>query len=551
MLNNAKLGTSQSSFEYEATPSSGPGLRWMFGAMFRFKGMIVAITLIAVALAAAFVLTRTATYTATAHLQLTNLRLTFSRDDAFFAEAQTDPSFIETQVQILRSERIALAVVDNLKLADQPRENNGGNLSGLIAELGLLFVSPPPDAGVVGTMTDARAEAVKMIRRGLSVDRITLSNVVELKFTAPTAEAAARITNDVIRAYIADQNAARIDAAQAGSSWLRERLREVGPKTRIIAAALPPTDKSNVRGILIIVVVGILGGALSIVLALVRAFLDGSVRTPEQAMEATGSPFIGLAPVMRALKVRPRSRRSKLSLPAGEFQIPPANFRALADKNSELSHTLKNVKFLSDEQLRENQFQAIGVTSIIRGEGCTAISINLALSLVAARKRTLLIDGDVYSADLSKRLGLGAPSGLAEQVAENSADLGQYVKVDQATGLHVLPLAALRAAKTPDWPEHLSAFIADARDRYDYAIFDLPPVTMLNDIRAAARFIDGFVVVIKWGEVGIEQIQAGLSMAYLGQSKILGCIINKINLRRMRWMPSRELDFIRLRKKAA
>lgn len=551
MLNNAKLSTPQSSFEYEATPSSELGLRWMIGTMFRFKRIIVVISLIAVALAAAFVLTRPATYTASAHIQLTNLRLTFSRDDAFFAEAQTDPSFIETQVQILRSERIALAVVDNLKLADQPPESGSGKLSGLIGELGMLFVSPPPDAGVAGTMTDARAAAVKMIRRGLSVERITLSNVVELRFTAPTAETAARITNDVIRAYIADQNMARIDAAQAGSSWLRERLREVGPKTRIIAAAMPPTDKSNMRGILIIAIAGILGGALSVVLALVLAFLDGSVRTPEQAMEATGSPFIGVIPVMGALRVRPKSPSGKLSPPAGQFQIPPANFRALAAKNSELSHTLKNVKFLADEQLRDNQFQAIGVTSIVRGEGCTAISINLALSLAATGKRTLLIDGDVYSADLSKRLGLSAPSDPAEQVAENSAGLEQYVKTDQATGLHVLPLAALRNARTPDWPEQLSAFIDSARDRYDYAIFDLPPVTMLNDIRAVARFIDGFVIVIKWGEVGIEQIQVGLSMAYLGQSKILGCIVNKISLRKMRWMPSRELDFIRLRKKAA
>ena len=549
MLNLNKIQPVTGAFDDERTPESQYGWRWMLGTMFRFKWMIALISLVAVTLAVLFVLTRPATYTATAHIQLTNLRLTFSRDDAFFAEAQLDPTFMETQIQILRSERIALSVVDNLKLAEQPQEGRGG-LSALLTEIGTLFAPAAPDAGVAGSMTDARTAALKMVQRGLSAERVALSNVVELRFTAPDTEQAARITNDIVRAYVVDQNMARLDAAQAGSSWLRERLREVGPKTRIIAAAQPPVDKSNVRGLLIIAIAGILGFAAAVTLALVRSFLDGSVRTPEQAAEATHAPFLGVVPLLSGPKRQSRPKHSKELLLKGRFQIPPSGMTAIKTaKHSELWHTLRNARFSSDEELRNGNFQAIGVTSLIRGEGCTTIASNLALSLAASGRRTLLVDAEVYGADLSKRFGLADERGLVEYVDGRHTDLTKYVKVDQESGLHVLPLGGVQNGKAFDWPDGMTTFLANASEQYDYVIFDLPPLIMLGDIRAAAKFIHGFIVVVGWGETTVAQMQIGLQLAQSVRSKVIGCILNKIDLANMRWMPSRELDFIRLRKK--
>ncbi|PTM41489.1 Wzz/FepE/Etk N-terminal domain-containing protein [Bosea sp. 124] len=552
MLNITNIHSPQTPFDDEVAAPSQFSLRWMLGTVFRFKRLIALISLVAVAFAIIFVLTRPATYTATAHLQLTNLRLTFSRDDAFFAETQLDPTFIETQIQIMRSERIALAVVDNLKLPDQPQESRGGGLSAIIGELGMMFAPRPPDAGVAGAMSDPKAAALKMVQRGLSAERVSLSNVVELKFTAPDADQAARITNDIVRAYIVDQNMARIDAAQSGSSWLRERLREVGPKTRIIAAAMPPADKSNVRGILIIAVAGILGGAAAVTFALVMAFLDRSVRTPEQAAEATRSPFLGVVPVMPLLnKSATKAKPNKELLLKGAFQIPPAALCAIkAVKQNELWHTLRNARFASDENLRGGKFQVIGVASLIRGEGCTTIASNLAISLATAGKRTLLVDGDIYTAGLSRRFGLAEERGLIEYGTGRQSDLNKFVKIDQETGLHFLPSGAKHGMKSLEWLDKMPNLIAGARETYDYVIFDLPPLTMPGDIRAATKFIDGILLVVGWGNVSVEHMQVGLSMAHPVHSKLIGCILNKIDMGSMRWIPSRELDFIRLRKKS-
>jgi Mrp family chromosome partitioning ATPase/capsular polysaccharide biosynthesis protein len=552
MLNITNIHSPASPFDDEVTTASQFNLRWMLGTIFRFKYMIASISLVAIALAVIFVLTRPATYTASAHLQLTNLRLTFSRDDAFFAETQLDPTFIETQIQIMRSERIALAVVDNLKLPELLQDRPDSWLSIWIGELSTMFVPRPPDSGVAGALSDPRAAALKMVQRGLSVERVALSNVVELRFTAPDAEQAAQITNDIVRAYVVDQNMARIDAAQSGSSWLRERLREVGPKTRVIASAMPPVEKSNVRGILIIAVAGIFGGGAAITLALGMAFLDRRIRTPEQATEATRSPFLGVVAAMPPLKANAKAKPDKELLLKGKFRLPALGLSAAKSlRQSELWHTLRNARFALDENLRDDKLQVVGLTSLVRGEGCTTIASNLALSLAAAGKRVLLVDADIYAGDLSKRFGLVEERGLVEYGASRQSDLARLIKVDENSGLHVLPSGVRQAMESFEWIDKMPKLLAASRDAYDYVIFDLPPLTMPGDIRVAAKFIGSIILVVGWGNVTVEQMQVGLSMAHPVQSKLMGCILNKIDLGHMRWIPSRELDFIRLRKKTA
>ncbi len=223
--------------------------RWMIQSLYRFRMSVIALSLAFGALAAMYVVQREPTYTATALLQLTNLRLNFNREDAFFAETQTDPNFLETQIQLLRSARVALSVVDNLKLGEQEAPPRGFNIADAVRDfVRNLRPGAADEQSVVPGVSDARLNALKILQRGFKADRIGLSNVVQIEFTSDDPEKAARILNEYANAYIMDQNAARVEAAQSASSWLRERLRDVGPKTRVIAPALPPTDKSKPVG---------------------------------------------------------------------------------------------------------------------------------------------------------------------------------------------------------------------------------------------------------------------------------------------------------------
>jgi Mrp family chromosome partitioning ATPase len=331
---------------------------------------------------------------------------------------------------------------------------------------------------------------------------------------------------------------------------LRERLREVGPKTRIIAAALPPADKSNFRGIFIIGIAGILSAAAGIALALARSFLDGRVRTPEQAIQATQSQFFGIIPNLTRIKDPIKARAPKDPQAKGKFQIPQSSLTAVTNaQQSDLWHTLRNASYSSDESLRGDGLTSIGITSLTRGEGCTTVASNFALCLAASGRRVLLVDADPYEAHLSKRFGLAEERGLVDYASNDRAGLAQYVKIEQDTGMHFLPFGGRLGARQFDWPERMSRFFSSASESYDCVVFDLPPLTMVGDVRAAAKFLDGFMLVVGWGGVSVEQMQVGLSSVQPVRAKLLGCILNKVDMRSMRWMPSRELDFIRLRKK--
>jgi Mrp family chromosome partitioning ATPase/capsular polysaccharide biosynthesis protein len=506
---------------FSETASGEFDWRWLAEALLRRRKLILALPAILAAIAAAYVLLRTPSYTASTQLQLINLRLTFSRDNAFFAESQPDPTFLETQIQIMKSERVILSVLNSLKL---------------------LSADAKPEE---------RAEAVTKLTGGFSVKRIASSDVVQISYKAPDPEQAARYANEFARAYVADQNAARTEAAQAGSSWLRERLREVGPKARIIATALPPYRKSNIPGILIVAGAGVMGGLMAVALALIWALLDRRIHTPEQASSAARAVCLGIVPDLRK-KTAPVLAGDDDDIRANGFAISdPRQCFGIDHPHSEIWHALRQVKAECDDGFGRKGLRCLGVTSTFAGEGRTTIATNLALTIAASGKRVLLVDCDVYNPELSKRYAGSAPAGLIEYLRDQSASLLAYVRIEHRTGLHFLPLGCDPGHNLgPDlWSEDARRLFQECSAAYDYVIFDMPTLAMAGDVRAAARYLDGFLLVVRSAHVTAEDINVGLGAAVGVRERLIGALLNRVDKKDMRWMLSPEIGFSRRRQK--
>ncbi len=533
----------------ETQPSSlRDGWLWAITSLLRYRIMVIAICLVSVSAGVAIVMLRPPIYTAVAHLQLTNLRLAFSRDDAFFAETQLDPTFIETQLQILRSDRIILGVVDNLRLDREPLTKPFEMPEYLREALALLPLPAPSESGPK-ELTDPRLAGLKAVKTQFSADRLGLSSIVQVRFSASTPETAARVANDLVRAYVADQNAARQEAAQAGSSWLRERLREVGPKTRIIAAAIPPTDKSNMRGLLIIGMAGVLGLGLGGGLAFLRSFLDKAIRTPEQGSQATAARFLGLVPWTRKDRFFVDTAQD---LSANENRVAISrNYHDLLVKKAdpELLYTMRIAEARIADSSRRLGAKVIGVAALTAGEGSTTVSAKLALSLALAGRKVLLVDLSPYDAGLTHGFRMSKVGGLVDYAMGSDVPLSSVVAIDRTTGLHVLPIGKLNEAKRLDWLEILTRLLAAAKPDYELIILDLPPATMAPDARSMAHLVDGYVLVLGWGMISAAEVKAGLSTAAGLSEKMIGFILNGIRLDKMRWSPSSELALARLRRK--
>lgn len=536
--NNARPAESVSLLATPGGAQDELDLGWLFGAIRRRLWSIVALMVVGTALAVAYVELRPSNYSAATQLQLTNLKLTFSRDDAFYAESLSDPTFLETQIQIMRSDKVALAVVDSLDLANASKDSEAASETGASEFLTRALEALGPIRGLFGSSletgrnavetqseaaTDARREALKQLQRSYSVERVGLSNIVEIRYTARDRDDAARGANGIAQAYIADQQAARIEAAQSASIWLRERLRDVGPRTRIVAAAAAPKDKSDPRGILIIALGCVAGSVIGVILALLRQFLDRTARTPEQAEGAVGAECLGVVPKLKG------ARASKLFGPA-ETNAVAQGGRLMNEVGrrpfDKLALTLQNAKAAIDDKCVVKGGRCIGVTSTYSGEGASTIAVNLARRLATVGERVLLVDCNGARPALSAALDPARGIGLSDLMRSKNKTLEPFMRDDPISEMKFLPFGS-ETGRQCLWSDATPKFIEIASHCFDYIICDLPPLASIGEVRASAPHFDAFLLVLRSGFVEIDHLKAGIKASGAFREKLAGVILNR------------------------
>ena len=79
----------------------------------------------------------------------------------------------------------------------------------------------------------------------------------------------------------------------------------------------------------------------------------------------------------------------------------------------------------------------------------------------------------------------------------------------------------------------MAALIEELKARYDdrYVILDSPPPLMAPETSAIAQWVDGILVVVKFG-TPMDLVQELVS--HLDREKIIGVVINKVNQREFR-----------------
>lgn len=168
------------------------------------------------------------TYTAQVQVLLGPPRAQFVQQQSFLAEPAFDATQIETQLELLKSKVIATAVLRRLRLADDPEFNgSGASVGSLLRWVRALIVSPPNPPQ--SDEEDASSEAlIRAFLTRLSVNRVGVSNVINISFNSRTPSRAAEIVNAVANAYVTDQLEAKFEANRRATSWLQERLRDLG-----------------------------------------------------------------------------------------------------------------------------------------------------------------------------------------------------------------------------------------------------------------------------------------------------------------------------------
>ena len=206
-------------------------------ALLRRQWAVILVTA-ALALAACIVYLWIAPPTYTAQVQIllgAEFRADFVQQQSLLAAAAVDGPQIETNIQILKSRAIAVAVINQLKLADDPDLTESGPLSSFLHRSRPL---KDPEA-------DPLESLIAAFQGRLKASQVNISRVVEVSFTSSNAMRAAEIANAVASAFIADQLNAKFEASRMATSWLQERLRDLAQQALAADRAVSAYKSEN------------------------------------------------------------------------------------------------------------------------------------------------------------------------------------------------------------------------------------------------------------------------------------------------------------------
>jgi succinoglycan biosynthesis transport protein ExoP len=180
-----------------------------------------------------------------------------------------ESAMVASQVEVLKSENIARAVVKENHLTEDPDivgpENVGPEndlwrtvsahipeavrdmLSSMVQSLTkgkeLIFGAPPPE---VRSETELTKRAIGAVMGRVSAKRVGLTYVIEVGFQSKSPGGAAQIANAVVQAYINDQLEAKFQATGRATAWLRGRIAELKEQSASADRAVEDfKDKNN------------------------------------------------------------------------------------------------------------------------------------------------------------------------------------------------------------------------------------------------------------------------------------------------------------------
>ncbi len=206
----------------------------------RRRGRIILVSVAAcLGLAIAYLIVTPDSYTATAVL-MTDTKQTPPSPSQISSEPLIDPSVIESQIEILKSQHVALDVVDRLHLDADPEFIGSG--PGWKARLIDMVVHKPV---VAPTAEDRRISAVNALMHKLKVLRTGHSYLADIAVTTLEPAKSAAIANAIADAYIQDQLDGRMQANQRAAAWMKQRVDEVRAQAEAAAAAVDTFRRQN------------------------------------------------------------------------------------------------------------------------------------------------------------------------------------------------------------------------------------------------------------------------------------------------------------------
>jgi len=259
--------------------------------------------------------------------------------------------------------------------------------------------------------------------------------------------------------------------------------------------------------------------ALSLILGFglvfLLVFLDRSIKTTEDALQASGAPILGIIPLLE------ESELNKEDIGARDLFVHKNPTSLVA----ECCRSLRtNILFSAADR----QIKTIVVSSANQGEGKTTSVIYLGTTMAQSGQRVLLVDTDMRRPRLHVSTGVPRNVGLSNLLVGDQ-DYEEVIKTTEIPNLFVLP-----CGPTPPNPAELlmsnrfETVVAELSKRFDRIIFDSPPIQVVTDGVVLSKHTDGMILIVKAEQTLRDELKRSARHVRNVGGTIFGVIVNGI-----------------------
>ena len=170
------------------------------------------------------------------------------------------------------------------------------------------------------------------------------------------------------------------------------------------------------------------------------------------------------------------------------------------------------------------------ITSCVKNEGKSTVSIELSKSLSLSEKKVLLIDADLRKSMFASKYTKndGNILGLSEYLS-GQAEYDDILFGTQNENLHLIfagavppnPVELLGSQKFND-------LVKAAREEYDYVIIDAAPLGAVIDASVISTVCDGGILVITANYIGQRFAMDVKDQLQKSGCKVLGAVLNRV-----------------------
>jgi succinoglycan biosynthesis transport protein ExoP len=232
MLSPDKVSRTDAQWDDEA-PAESIDFDRLIAVARRQWRVVVAAAIAFFALGLIYVFTAVPQYTATASVLIDkdNSDVASQVSTMSIGGFLDDDSSVLSQVELIKSDTIALGVIDKLKLLDNPAFTKpaASPLSALKSLLNFKAWFADSDAAAESD-DEKREDAVAFLDKNMTIDRVGRTYVLSISYTSPSPDLAAQIANAIADSYLVDKLNSKYDATRRASDWLQSRIDELRQK---------------------------------------------------------------------------------------------------------------------------------------------------------------------------------------------------------------------------------------------------------------------------------------------------------------------------------